>query len=384
MPFQKQPGQIRLFHIPGFDTLRFFAASAIIFCHIELVKYYRGLPALVSETTIYETGKLAVGAFFALSGFLITRLLIQEQSKHGNISLRNFYMRRILRIWPLYYLILLLVFFLLPHFQIFQLPVQSAELQNNLVLKLIFCLLLLPQMLLVKFGPIPGAEQLWTIGTEEIFYFLWPLLLSKTKHALRWAGLIIISYLVIRFSLYQFSGHAPWRQHPGLLYRTYLVLYYNRIDCLLLGAGAAILTYNQHKWWLALVGHRLLCIIVTASTLLLFIMGVNFMPIDYFFYSLAFAWLISAIAVAHFKKPAQTFFTEKMGRVSYGIYLWHFIIVLLAFAAKDFFYPRPQEHPIINQVFLYVFAYLFSYLAALVSHYYFETYFLQLKEKFSR
>lgn len=384
MPSQKQPGVIRLFHISGFDSLRFFAASVIIFCHIELVKYYRGLPALVSEATIYETGKLAVGAFFALSGFLITRLLMQEKTQYGNTSTCNFYMRRILRIWPLYYLILVLVFFVLPHFQIFQFPLQSAELQNNFALKLIFCLLLLPQMLLVKFGPVPGAEQLWTIGTEEIFYILWPLLLNKTKHALRWASLIIFSYLVIRFSLYQFSGHAPWRQHPGLLYRAYLVLYYNRIDCLLLGAGAAILTYNQYKWWLSLINKRSLTITVAVATLLLFIIGINFMAIDYFFYSLAFAWLVSAITVAHFKKPAQTFFTEKMGRVSYSIYLWHFIIVLLAFAAKDFFYPRPQDHPIISEVFLYVFAYLFSYLAALLSHYYFETYFLQLKEKFSR
>lgn len=383
MPSQKQPGQFSLFHIPGFDSLRFLAASAIIFCHIELVKHYRGLPALVSLSTIYETGKLAVGAFFALSGFLITYLLLREKAQHGNIHTGNFYMRRILRIWPLYYLIVLLVFFVLPHFPLFQLTQQTAELQNNFAVKLIFCLLLMPQMLLVKFGPIPGAEQLWTIGTEEIFYLLWPLLLNKTKHPLRFITVFIAGYFLARFSLYHFSGHAPWRQHPGLLYRAYLVLYYNRIDCLLLGAAAAILTYNQTGWWLKLIQLKASFVLYATIVLVLFVAGITSFAVDYFFYSLVFAALVSSLATAQFNKPSTAFITEKIGRVSYGIYMWHFIIVLLVFKGLSAL-NLTQQHPFIWNIALYAFACLFSYLAAFVSHQYFENYFLQLKKKFNR
>ena len=183
-------------YIAGFDSLRFFAASAVLLCQIELVKHYRGIPALVSETSIYETGKLLVASFFVLSGFLITTLLLREKERNGTIHIFSFYMRRGLRIWPIYYLLILLVFFVLPKSQIFYLPLQSEELQQHFVVKFIFCLLLMPQMLLLKFRSIPGGEQLWTIGTEEIFYLLWPLLLYQSKNALRSAVFAIAFFVV--------------------------------------------------------------------------------------------------------------------------------------------------------------------------------------------
>ena len=213
-------------HIAGFDTLRFFAASAVVFCHIEIVKHYRGIDSLASEAVIYETGKVAVAAFFALSGFLITLLLLRQKETNNGIQLSKFYKRRALRIFPLYYLTVLITLFVLPEFSIFSLPLQSQELQQHFAVKTIFCLLLMPQMLLVKFNHIPAGEQLWTIGAEEIFYFLWPLVLSKAKNELRITGLLIAGFVLIKSLLYHFSGTLIWEKHLGLVYRTFLVFYY--------------------------------------------------------------------------------------------------------------------------------------------------------------
>ncbi len=382
MPSNSPLSKIRLKHIAGFDSLRFWAASLIVFCHIELVKYYRGVPALVSQAVIYETGKLAVAAFFALSGFLITLLLLHEKEQSGTIAIRNFYMRRILKIWPLYYLMVLLLFFVLPRFDFFSLPLQTEELQRYFVIKLLACLLLMPQMLLVKFGAIPGGEQLWTIGVEEIFYFIWPLLLIKTRRVLLLAFVIIAGFVVAKSALYYFSGKAPWLSHPDFVYRLYLVLYYNRIDCLLLGAVGAILVHYKNTRWLKLASGKAQIVAAVFCAGCVFVYGLAIAPVDYFFYSLAFTWLVSCLAtkqLAELPKPVDL--TERLGKFTYGIYLWHFIIVLAVFTLFTQFFPAQSG---VSNLLLYLATYALTYLTAMLSYRFLESPFLRLKQKFRK
>ena len=94
------------FHLKGLNGLRAIASITVVIGHIELIKNNNKLDNYLSA--IENWGSLGVNLFFVLSGFLITTLLLREKKAEQTINLKNFYIRRILRIWPLYFIILLL------------------------------------------------------------------------------------------------------------------------------------------------------------------------------------------------------------------------------------------------------------------------------------
>tara|TARA_B100000809_G_scaffold141390_1_gene138972 strand:- start:1301 stop:1816 length:516 start_codon:yes stop_codon:yes gene_type:complete len=126
-------------------------------------------------------GKLGVVLFFVLSGFLITYLLLAEEQSFNKISIKNF-LRRILRIWPLYYLIIFLVFFVLPNIEIFTFPGHGKDvIYSNLFWKLILFAIFFPNLVLSLLGIVPYASHTWSIGVEEQHYFIWPIILKYIK-----------------------------------------------------------------------------------------------------------------------------------------------------------------------------------------------------------
>src|ERR671912_1560048 len=112
--------------LPGLNGIRFIAAFLVILDHLELYKSYFGFKTFWPNTYSSHLGSLGVTIFFVLSGFLITYLLLQERTTTG-ISIRNFYTRRILRIWPLYYLLIFISFFLVPHIDFLAAPIPQLE-----------------------------------------------------------------------------------------------------------------------------------------------------------------------------------------------------------------------------------------------------------------
>ena len=91
---------------PNLNGVRAIAAFMVIVYHVEDIKELFGLPNFPHHDPMgNDLGGLGVTLFFVLSGFLITYLLLNEKSACGTVSLRDFYIRRVLRIWPLYYLI---------------------------------------------------------------------------------------------------------------------------------------------------------------------------------------------------------------------------------------------------------------------------------------
>ena len=126
-------------------------------------------------------GKLGVVLFFVLSGSLITYLLLAEEQSFNKISIKNF-LRRILRIWPLYYLIIFLVFFVLPNIEIFTFPGHGKDvIYSNLFWKLILFAIFFPNLVLSLLGIVPYASHTWSIGVEEQHYFIWPIILKYIK-----------------------------------------------------------------------------------------------------------------------------------------------------------------------------------------------------------
>src|ERR1700722_15197921 len=96
-------------YFTGLNPLRFISAFAIIIAHVTL-----GLQNTMQQSALRQflhNLNIGVDMFFLVSGFLITFMLIEEKSETGSLSIRGFYMRRVLRILPLYYLIIAIAFF---------------------------------------------------------------------------------------------------------------------------------------------------------------------------------------------------------------------------------------------------------------------------------
>jgi len=137
----------------GLDGLRFFSITAVVWYHS--VGYLPGVP-------FSGFGFLGVDLFFVISGFLIVTLLLRESEKHGTISLKAFYIRRTLRIFPLYYgfiLFLACFYFFLN---------RDSEVGKAFLSELSIYLFYLG-----NFFPVSLAI-VWSLATEEQFYLLWP------------------------------------------------------------------------------------------------------------------------------------------------------------------------------------------------------------------
>ncbi|MDP1800300.1 MAG: acyltransferase, partial [Bacteroidota bacterium] len=162
-------------YFKGLNGLRFFAAFAVIITHIELIKDQMHCPNLYyTSKMIFELGGLGVVFFFVLSGFLITYLLLKEKELTDTINVKKFYIRRVLRIWPLYFLIVILGFFVLPHFHFMEISFFAKYNAHLSVFNLVLFLVMLPNLAFAIFKPLPHIGQLWSIGVEEQFYLLWP------------------------------------------------------------------------------------------------------------------------------------------------------------------------------------------------------------------
>ncbi|MEO6915720.1 MAG: acyltransferase, partial [Chitinophagaceae bacterium] len=133
-------------YFPNLNAIRFIAAFMVVFHHIEQFKLLYKIPANFNQNSpFYLMGKLGVVLFFVLSGFLITFLLLKEESVTGKISIRDFYIRRVLKIWPLYFLIFAIGLYLLPNIHFLTVEGYGvAQVQENLLLKTILFVLFLP------------------------------------------------------------------------------------------------------------------------------------------------------------------------------------------------------------------------------------------------
>jgi peptidoglycan/LPS O-acetylase OafA/YrhL len=161
------------FYQPELDGLRLYAFPAVFAYHTlpEQPVFYRGLhlPLLSLWAAAVKSGASGVDLFFMLSAFLITALLLRERRQTGGISLRLFYIRRILRIWPLYFVVLA-VAVVLAH---------TIPSQNLPWYYLVGYLLFVGNWINAVFGhPTSVCGPLWTVSIEEQFYLVWPLLMK--------------------------------------------------------------------------------------------------------------------------------------------------------------------------------------------------------------
>lgn len=205
----------------GLNELRAFAAIAVIFYHVELFKNGDNITSLLDSIYfsyfIKRLGVIAVYLFFVLSGFLITYLLLIEKEKANTILFKNFYFRRIYRIWPLYYVVLFIGFIIIPfltnNFKIFENTpyffslISSTE--NYSLKSILLYLFFLPNVALTHFNIIlVGCSQAWSVGVEEQFYILWPLIIFvfNKKRMRFFFTLLLILFISLNLSFYYLIG----------------------------------------------------------------------------------------------------------------------------------------------------------------------------------
>src|SRR5436190_14915745 len=158
----------------------------VVFGHIEGFKEKAGfLPAysLNNLSIVRAIAPQGVNIFFTLSGFLITYLLLSEKARTADIAWRQFYLRRVFRIWPLFFLAVFLSFFVFPH--VFDVPFFQVKTTPDFTQKFLLSLFLFPNIVFVRYGHIFFHGILWSIGSEEQFYLVWPHVMRSAKTTLR-------------------------------------------------------------------------------------------------------------------------------------------------------------------------------------------------------
>ena len=139
---------------------------------------------------------MGVSFFFVLSGFLITYLLLEEKNQKGLISIKHFlYKKNTKDLAIIFFNSFILGFFILPSFS--YVPFYSEKFSLNFYGNLIFYMLILPNFALSFYHSVPLIGQTWSIGVEEQFYLVWPILFRLKK--IRFNFLIVLFFIWIFF-----------------------------------------------------------------------------------------------------------------------------------------------------------------------------------------
>lgn len=371
-------------YFPGLHGLRFFAALMVVFSHVELLKDYHGYPNLYeSNVVVYESGRIGVTLFFVLSGFLISYLLLTERKVSGTVSIKNFYVRRILRIWPLYYLLVFLVFIVIPHVGFFTIPKYSTSLPLNFPYTFTLYLLLLPQVALSIFDPVPYGEPLWSIGVEEQFYLLWPVLLKYFKKFLRLTVVIAVSVILARQFVFMLAEVNE--ASPSLKYWNYLLsyLYFTRIECMAIGGVGAWLVFRQKKAVLRVIYSRVFQILLYALTAYLLLTQQNKPIFNYAPYAVCFCLIIVNVSTnKHSLLKIENRVFVFLGNISFSMYMFHEIVIKIVLEGLVRI-RGTMFNDITTNVLLHILSVALTILVSTGAYYAFERRFLRLKSRFA-
>jgi peptidoglycan/LPS O-acetylase OafA/YrhL len=319
------------------DGLRAIAILAVIWHHTASRFFY--------SITIAGRGPMGVNLFFVISGFLITTLLLRERQRTGDISIRNFIIRRALRIFPVYYTVLLVYTALVLVVERGS-PGGTAFMHN-----LVFYVTYTSNW----FVPLSDARVIfyfaWSLAVEEQFYFVWPWIEKKMGWHL--ASLTIV-----------------------LLFTLFAWLDVNVFACILMGVAMAhVLHHSRSHAWVFFLGARGMP--VAGAGLVILSLAVPGVP-EYLIY-LALALFVSTCVIRedHWLAPVLQFKPlVAVGQVSYGLYLLHMLSCNVVKRAGGAWI---SDQPLV----LFVATAAVAFVVAWISYRYFESYFLRFKKRFS-
>lgn len=346
-------------HIPALDGLRGIAILMVIVCHF--IGYGLRTHPAKGWVLVSSVGATGVDLFFVLSGFLITRILLAARGRPD--FLRNFYARRILRIFPLYYGFLIFIYVLVPLLRLGQRSPLSVQWWTWTYL----------QNVGMTFFPHRPANlwewtpHFWSLAVEEHFYLVWPFIVKVADAgALPFLLLGTIPFSILSRALVMWSGHGPAYLTPC------------RVDALGMGSLLAVLTLHPKaldvasRW-----APRALAAFLPLSAALVLFSGKALAAVQLFkdtgwavLYGLVLLLAATArpggVLQSALSHPALTI----VGKYSYGMYVLH-LVILGSLPLRRMWPPL---------AFLLLLATVFC--AAALSFNLFEQPFLRLKDRF--
>ena len=253
----------RKLYFPNLNGVRAIAAFMVIIFHIELIKCEFGIKNFLGYTHL--GGDLGVILFFVLSGFLITYLLMEEEKLTNKISLKNFYIRRILRIWPLYFFITISCLFILPHISYLYEPSYNLNpvIQSRLIQVLLY-FFFLSNVLTGLFSHVNFARPTWSVSVEEQFYLFWPILLKFSKNKAKVIRNVFLLYWIIRILTKIVKTNFFMSHFPSLNFLSHLevIWLYTPFDILSVGAFTGYILYKKTERILKIVYNKYVQVVV--------------------------------------------------------------------------------------------------------------------------
>lgn len=322
--------EVRSDRLPALDGLRGLAALSVLIGHHNANPAWVGFSAL-SAVQSRVSASLAVCVFFTLSAFLLTYLLVTERACHGRVSIGRFFVRRIFRIWPLYFVVLGFGVWSTIHYFNFAHDDRIAWIVNHLWLYASFTSnwsQAFHQLFgWMDYGHSPQAV-LWSIAVEEQFYLFCPfvvvaLLRASPRQRLWWIAALLTAAMSYRLA----TLLTLWPLQTSM---PRAIIYYatpSYIDVFVIGGAAGWLTARGSAirvHGLVALGALALAAVVWRNML------VDAMPWAYLVaqpvvalgFSLTMLWLVQNPN----SRPARVLGSwafASMGALSYGMYLWH-------------------------------------------------------------
>lgn len=333
------------------DGLRFFAVLLVIISHWFPKSHF---------INITPNGDIGVSIFFVLSGFLISSILFRykEKIKNGDSTtgeaIKTFFIRRSLRIFPIYYLLVIFLF-------IYGYP----AVKENIFYFLSYTFNILVFQEQHFFGTV---GHFWTLSVEEQYYLIWPFLLFLVPRK-NIKGIILILILFSMISQYIMDSRTDY----------YLTLTFNAFDGFGLGSLLAYYKLYQMKS-LGFLRNILIGLVVGMSVL--FIFEINLFSIRTFISCLTVILLIFVTNEAYSKNVLNKLFRNSLlmyiGKISYGVYLFHTFIPGL----MDNFYPTSLKSLPAANYLIFFFNFVVLLVISTISWYLIESPINNLKKRF--
>jgi len=352
--------------IKNLEALRGFLALCVVIHHIPQVSDAVGLPSF-AELPILQKGHDSVLIFFSLSGYLIVGLLYDEKRKYGYVNIKHFYIRRILRLYPVYYFVLLFGFvyyhYLLPEFNI------PFETNYNLIEGILWNIGFLPNVFKGLYEPGGILIILWSIGIEEQFYLLVAPLLSVLPIGKYSRYLLLFS--IVYFALYHIDFLSFLSKYRflyffmstggllAILFRTGFRIHFRSFSLRLCLYAIFVLHFTTDLF------QSPLPVVENAFELILFnLLIVNLANDD--------------------RISINSFLPNYLGRISYGIYMYHMIVVNFVLFIFLILKDVTDLNGWVTILLINITTVLGTIIASHISFKYFESYFLRLKLKYRK
>lgn len=315
-------------YMPGLDGLRALSVLAVIAYHLK-IHFAPG-------------GLLGVGVFFTLSGYLITDQLMTEWHSAGRIDFINFWKRRMRRLLPAMFLVLITVALWLYYFDRPRLISLQGDFLSVLFYFNNWWLIFHEVSYFESFGPPSPLGHLWSLAIEEQFYLLWPLVLVLI---LRWiprrnsrvfAILVGAAASALAMALIYETGTDPSRVYYGTDTRAFALL-----------IGAALALVWPSRSLSAQVDTRVrvgleVTGILGLTAIILMVIHTHGSDPRLYTYGLTLFAVISALVIAVLAHPASLLAKvvgcqplRWIGIRSYGLYLWHYPVIILTSPIVD-------------------------------------------------